>query len=263
MKFIKLFNNHSDYNTYISSNDKILPNLSYCKNENETHLNPWVETKIVAKYNVASTSEQTQIISGLVSNVSKMYIDDIEQSSVVYSYTFDTIGEHTIKYELIDNTILSPGAFYHCTSLTSVTIPNSVTTIDQNAFSGCSGLTSITIPNSVTTIGQGVFNACSGLTNITISNNVTTIGDGAFYYCTSLTSVTIPNSVTTIGAGVFGNCNSLTSVIFQATTPPTLLGNNAFDNTNNCPIYVPSASVEAYKAATNWSSYASRIQAIP
>jgi len=97
---------------------------------------------------------------------------------------------------------------------------------------------------------------------VTIGNSVTTIKYSAFYGCSGLTSITIPNSVTTIGNYVFGSCSGLTSVTIQATTPPTS-GNNVFDDTNNCPIYVPSASVEAYKAATNWSTYASRIQAIP
>lgn len=74
-------------------------------------------------------------------------------------------------------------AFYHCSSLTSITIPNSVTSIRSSAFEGCSGLTNVTIPNSVISIGGSAFGWCSGLTSITIPNSVTSIGDYAFYGC--------------------------------------------------------------------------------
>ncbi|MBR3938887.1 MAG: leucine-rich repeat domain-containing protein, partial [Bacteroidales bacterium] len=86
---------------------------------------------------------------------------------------------------------------------TSVTIPNSVTSIGSSAFSGCSGLTSVTIGNSVTSIGSNAFYGCSGLTSVTIGNSVTSIGSSAFYECSGLTSVTIPNSVTSIGYEAF------------------------------------------------------------
>ena len=97
-------------------------------------------------------------------------------------------------------------AFDDCDGLTSVTIPNSVTSIGYMAFCRCSGLTSITIPNSVKSIGDNAFSSCSGLTSVTIPNSVTSIGGGAFSYCENLTSVTIPNSVTSIGDGAFSIC---------------------------------------------------------
>ena len=84
----------------------------------------------------------------------------------------------------------------------------------------------------------------------------------AFRYCKGLTSITIGNGVTSIGEQTFYKCDSLTSVTIQATTPPSL-GSSAFSETNNCPIYVPAESVDAYMQATNWSELAGRIQAIP
>ena len=108
-----------------------------------------------------------------------------------------TIGEH---------------AFSGCDSLTSINIPNSVTMIGKGAFSGCDYLTSINIPDDVTTIGEGAFGGCHSLTNINIPNSVTTIGTGAFFYCLSLTSINIPNSVTTIGEWAFVECKSLTNI---------------------------------------------------
>jgi len=102
--------------------------------------------------------------------------------------------------------------YAECWSLTSVTIPNSVTTIGERAFKSCSGLTSMTIPNSVTDIGSYAFEYCSKLTSVTIPNSVTDIGSYAFRDCSKLTSVTIPNSVTTIRRYVFYECSALTSV---------------------------------------------------
>ena len=145
--------------------------------------------------------------------------------------------------------------------ITSITIPYGTTKIGDYAFHYCTGLTSVNIPNSVTSIGYGAFNYCSGLTSVEIPNSVTSIGSSAFQSCGGLTSVTIPNSVTSIGKNAFRLCRRLTSVTIHATTPPTL-DNYAFNDTNNCPIYVPAESVDAYMSATNWSSYTDRIQAI-
>lgn len=105
----------------------------------------------------------------------------------------------------------------------------------------------------------------SGMTSAVVGGNVETIGYGAFCpfpYTTTLSSITIGNTVKTISGEAFADCTSLQSIIIEAVTPPTI-GGNVFQNTNDCPIYVPSGSVETYKTANNWSTYASRIQAIP
>ena len=125
-----------------------------------------------------------------------------------------------------------------------------------------SKIVSAEIFRCVTTIGSNAFEYCSGLTSVSIPDTVTTIDNWAFGRCTSITGVTIPSSVTTINNNVFNYCTGLASITIEATTPPAL-GYASFDNTNNCPIYVPASSVTAYKSASVWSNYANRIQAIP
>ena len=148
------------------------------------------------------------------------------------------------------------------TDLESIEVGNCTKKIDNGALSGCTSLTSCTIGSDVNIIGNSAFNGCSGLTSIDIPDSVTSIGYYAFQYCSGLTSLTIGSGVTTLGQSAFSNCNSLTSITINATTPPSLV-RWEFNNTNDCPIYVPAASVEAYKTASGWSTYASRIQAIP
>ena len=146
-------------------------------------------------------------------------------------------------------TSIENSAFRGCSSLTSVTIPNSVTSIENSAFRGCSSLTSVTIPNSVTLIQEGVFAFCSSLTSVTIPNSVTSIGDWAFAYCSSLTSVTIPNSVTSIENSAFGDCSSLTSV----TIPNSVIsiGVTAFDYCSGLTSITVSSGNTVYDSRSN------------
>ncbi len=90
-----------------------------------------------------------------------------------------------------------------CSGLTSVVIPNSVTSIGYNAFKDCASLTSVEIPASVTSIGAFAFDGCGSLASMVIPNSVASIGNYAFYNCTSLTSVEIPASVKNIGEAAF------------------------------------------------------------
>lgn len=123
-------------------------------------------------------------------------------------------------------------------------------------------ITSAVINNAVAELEIECFYNCTGLTSVTIPEGLTKMNNNALRGCSSLMSIVIPSTVTNIGNYVFLNDSGLNSVTCLRTTPPSL-GSSVFNNTNNCPIYVPSTSVAAYKAATNWSTYASRIQAIP
>jgi hypothetical protein len=135
-------------------------------------------------------------------------------------------------------------AFQSCSSLTSITIPDSVTSIGTYAFSGCSSLTSITIPDSVTSIGDETFYGCSSLTSVIIPDSVTSIGSSAFYQCSSLTSINIGNSVTSIGYDAFYQCSSLVAITFEGAPPAFNL--NTLTDTNSEPILYYKSYPEAY-----------------
>ena len=103
--------------------------------------------------------------------------------------------------------IICDMAFDSCRSLSSLVIPESVTSIGDYAFRGCKSLSSVVIPEGVTSIGKGAFSMCKSLTNLVIPDGVTSIGDSAFSDCCSLTSLVIPEGVTSIGESAFFGCN--------------------------------------------------------
>ncbi|MEI6754807.1 MAG: leucine-rich repeat protein [Paludibacter sp.] len=179
-----------------------------------------------------------------------------------YSFYMSSIsvGKPTLKTVILPSSVTSIGsyAFNGCKALISITIPNSVISIAVAAFYGCTGLTSITIPSSTTSLGDFAFYGCTGLTSITIPSSVTSIGSYDFYGCIGLTSITIPSSVTSIGSYAFYGCSGLTSIYANPTTPVNFaLSTSVFTGVSmsTCVLYVPIGSINAYKAATQWSSF--------
>lgn len=125
-------------------------------------------------------------------------------------------------------------------SLTSVIIPDSITSIGIMAFCECDELTKVVIGNGVTIIGTSAFNQCTALTNITIPNSVTKIQAAAFQQCTSLASITIGSGITSIGEGSFSSCRSLTNISFNGTMEQwnAIEKNKDWDsNTGNYTVY--------------------------
>jgi len=134
------------------------------------------------------------------------------------------------------------GAFKNFTHIQKVIMSNNVFFCSSESFRGCTSLTAVTFPEYYSSY----------------------IGGNAFQGCNKLKNITIPSGTTAIDAGVFSGCTSLQYIkILRENGIVALWNTNALENTNNCPIYVPAASVSAYKSASGWSAYASRIQAIP
>ena len=178
------------------------------------------------------------------------------------SYPINTgwlYGSNFTKLTIGDNvTKVGDYTFYKCYSLTSVTIGKGVTSIGTSAFYRCSSLKDISFPDGLLYIGFGSFDSCTSLTSVTIPDSVTEIGSNAFKSCTSLKNVTIGEDVSWIGGEAFRDC-SLTSVYCKPITPPAGSNYMFADNPSDFKIYVPTASVDAYKADRYWSIYASYI----
>ena len=215
------------------------PNCKHKKNNQEQGNN---ETRLIVTYNVEDVSNPIPLFVGAESvgfSASAIYdkieIDNVEidmsdlssseeYDMTVYSYQLTSGGQHTVKYTLKDPTMIGAevdeethmpsklSATFMTCPITSVEIPDSITSIGQQAFCDCSGLTSVTIGSGVTRIGDYAFTGCTRLASITIPSGVTNIDYCAFQNCRSLTSVTIPDSVTSIGSSAFNNCSGLTSV---------------------------------------------------
>lgn len=182
-----------------------------------------------------------------------------------------------------------------CTNLREIVIPDKVTTIGNQAFCACSNLSAVTFGAALSSFGTSVFDSCFKLkrvnsnvdglfilpsqfktlgqtsfyansaycSNVIISNSLTSIGNRSFDNCRALKNVHIGTGVTTVGASGFARCTTIQSITIRKTTPPTCGANLLSGASASSKIYVPAASVATYKATAGWSTYASRIEAIP
>lgn len=174
-------------------------------------------------------------------------------------------------------------AFQNNKSMTSVTIGRGVVSIGRETFGWCAGeliihsnipnpsmgsygafrgsyFTKVTIEEGVTSIGNYAFCGCGKLLDVSIPDSVTSIGNNAFGRCISLINITIPQNVSKIDYYAFMDCSSLNDVYCKPTTPPTGEGDMFYNNASGRKIFVPTASVEAYKVAQYWRNYADDIE---
>lgn len=146
-----------------------------------------------------------------------------------------------------------------CTSLQEVQLPQGVSAIRDSAFYQCAQLTEITIPPAVTSIGSNVFYGMGALQELVIPDSVTTIGNECARNCHSIQKVVLGTGLTRIGNNFLSPCNSTSYIIISNRTTPPTIGSNFVATNFAGRIYVPDASVNDYKTATNWSTYAAYI----
>ena len=186
-----------------------------------------------------------------------------------YEYTFENAGLHTVKF-YVSSAITNLGTLLFSLQgdtgkIVSANIGSGITDLTHGVFQSQETLSSVTLPDTLLRITSYPFEY-TGIKSLTIPDSVTAITSesylrGAFNTCSAMTDITIGSGITIISGNTFRNCSALKTVTVKATTPPTL-GNNEFNGVQLNNIYVPAESVEAYKAASGWSSYSSIISAI-
>ena len=174
------------------------------------------------------------IVSGADPSLTSAVIAGTIHDLPVAAIGADVFSWCDITSVTIPDSVTSIGdeAFYWCSSLSSVTIGDGVTSIGEYAFSECYSLTEITIPDSVTSIGEGAFAYCSSLASVMLEDGMKSIGERAFSACDSLTSVTIPGSMTSIGKAAFDDCDSITSVYYTGTASEWMKIENGGNNSD-------------------------------
>ena len=166
-----------------------------------------------------------------------------EGIEIIDNYAFN--GCTALTSITIPESTTTVGGFKGCTSLSSVTLGSNVTNLAADTFSGCTALTGITIPGGVSGVSQCCFSNCTGLTSVTLEDGMSTIDSNAFYGCSSLTAITIPQSVKAINGSAFESCTSLTGVTFNTTA--VSIGDHAFQGCNGLTeITLPATTIGEY-----------------
>ena len=175
-------------------------------------------------------------------------------------YSVTKIGGYAFKGSAVTSVSMPEGitsigfeAFSGCQNLESVALPESLTTLDYDAFNSCQSLKTIKIPSGVTAIPGSCFYCCSSLESVTIPEGVMTIGEYAFCGCNHK-ELTLPSTVTMIGRSAFVSNNRFQSITCNATTPPSL-GENVFGYNAFATVKVPLSSIAAYRQAEGWKVF--------
>ena len=152
----------------------------------------------------------------------KSTVSDLTGSEIYIPAAFTSGGKW---YKIVK---IGDKAFYNNMDVTSVVIPDTVTSITGSAFYGCVKVNSVTLPDGLTEIGSSAFHFCSSITSITLPSSLITIGDSAFFSCTSLRDFVLPEKLVTIGDNAFKGCNNIKKAPIPASVKT--IGKNAFMN---------------------------------
>jgi len=259
-EYLKYFETHTEYEAYINGDDVLLPNVSYCQDNYETHYTPYVATYIsitissagglikitnIDKYELDSVFEKIEIDGEVIpftefspgpSNGSYFYFDEVGQNGWVFG--------HDIVFTFIKNGEIPNSCFENCENIINIEIPDSVTSIGEWAFGGCVNLTGVTLPKNFdpSFIKNGAFQGCTSLSSddsllyidnyvvgitqekspYTIKSGTTAICAGALYtYSSIINEIILPNTITFIGDNAFSGYSERTLTI-QATVPPVI-----------------------------------------
>lgn len=183
----------------------------------------WLATIAMLLFSISASAHDFEV-NGIYYNILPNVYRSVEVTYEGDSYfSAKYNGNVTIPNSVTYNgftysvTAIGEEAFYDCSSLTSMSIPEGVTRIGTRAFYGCSSLTSISIPEGMTRIGFNAFYGCSSLVSIIIPNSVTLIESAAFSGCTGLASISLPSSLTKIWSSTFSGCSNLSSITIPNT----------------------------------------------
>lgn len=195
-------------------------------------------------------SDTAQILYTKDASTGDVTVTKVEAGSETSIEIPETIDGGTVK-------IIGANAFDGCSSLTSITLPQSLTSIEDLAFDQCTALQNINIPQNVTNIGVSAFLQCESLTSITIPSGVTSIKTATFAFCTSLKSIELPDHLVSIGVSAFGSCTSLENIVIPAEV--TSVGQFAFSGcisleSITLPPSVTSIGDNAFQACTSLES---------
>ena len=203
----------------------LIPLISFCQ---RTEVEPFIFQENISCVKTGSLTDlyikgtnffdYLDLKQDLIYGPAKDFIMDGMGNLSVYVGTQSVVRIPPVVNDVI-TTGMFPGTFAGNSTLTSITLPDTMTFLDDGNFYGCHNLTSVELSKHIANIGVSEFSQCFNLMDITIPNGVTNIGPFAFQSCLSLSTITLPDSIVSIGQNTFMACTNLHSLYFYGPAP--------------------------------------------